>query len=352
MNKYGLQGFDIAFSDEEEPEQASVNELLRPLRRLLDRPGVTEVCVNEPGRAFVESDAGWTEEPVEEMTFFQCLAAARAIATYSNQDVGESRPLLSATLPTGERIQIVYPPATSPMCVSFTIRKPGTRVRPIAELAANGLFDRIGSIASSGPTDLEWRLEALKIERRFDEFLNLAVASRRTIVVSGATGSGKTTFMKGLIQEIDPVERLITIEDAAEIQLPDHPNKVHLFYSKGGQGVARATPTDLLEACLRMKPDRIFLAEVRGRECFDFVSFAAAGHPGSITSVHAQSCALALERMALMIRQSEAGSGLTHPEICRLLGLVVDVVIQFDRDERGRFVREIDYDPARRYRSQ
>jgi type IV secretion system protein VirB11 len=352
MSDYALQPFDSAFSDAEQPEHASVNELLRPLRALLDWPDVTELCVNEPGRAFIESDGGWTEQAVPEMTFIRCLAAARAIATYTNQDVGESRPLLSATLPTGERIQIVYPPATSRQCVSLTIRKPGTRVRTLGELAVQGIFERIGPSTSSGPTDTEWRLDGLKNERRFGEFLKLAVASRQTIVVSGATGSGKTTFMKGLIQEIDRAERLITIEDASEITLPDHPNKVHLFYSKGGQGVARVSPTDLLEACLRMKPDRIFLAEVRGRECFDFVNLAAAGHPGSITSVHAQSCALALERMALMIRQSDAGSGLTHAEICRLLRLVVDVVVQFDRDERGRFVREIDYDPARRYRSE
>jgi len=94
-----------------------------------------------------------------------------------------------------------------------------------------------------------------------------------------------------------------------------------------------------------MKPDRIFLAEVRGNECFHFIRLAASGHPGSITSVHAGSCALAFEQMSLMIRESGAGAGLRMEEIRRLLGIVVDVVVQFDRDDRGRFVSEIRYRP-------
>ena len=122
---------------------------------------------------------------------------------------------------------------------------------------------------------------------------------------------------------------------------------VHLFYSKDAQGTARVTAKSLLEACLRMKPDRIFLAEVRGDECFYFVRLAASGHPGSITSLHAGSCALAFEQMSLMIRESGAGGGLRMNEIKWLLGVVVDVIVQFDRDERGRFISEVFYEPRR-----
>ena len=122
---------------------------------------------------------------------------------------------------------------------------------------------------------------------------------------------------------------------------------VHLFYSKDAQGTAKVTAKSLLEACLRMKPDRIFLAEVRGDECFYFVRLAASGHPGSITSVHAGSCALAFEQMSLMIRESGAGGGLRMNEIKWLLGVVVDVIVQFDRDERGRFISEVFYEPRR-----
>lgn len=154
-----------------------------------------------------------------------------------------------------------------------------------------------------------------------------------------------STQLKGLVEEIAPDERLITIQDTAELTLPHHRNAVHLFYSKGGQGAAQVTAKDLLEACLRMKPDRIFLAEVRGDECFDFIRLAASGHPGSITSVHAGSCAMAFEQMALMVRETKAGGGLTLDEVRRLLRLVVDVVVQFDCDVHGRFISEIDYQP-------
>jgi len=194
----------------------------------------------------------------------------------------------------------------------------------------------------------EAELWELQEARRYADFLRLAVRQRQTIVISGRTGSGKTTFMKGLIEEVPKQERLITIQDTAELTLPHHPNVVHLFYSKDGQGTARVTARSLLEACLRMKPDRIFLAEVRGEECFQFIRLAASGHPGSITSVHAGSCALAIEQMALMIRESGAGGGMTMDEIKQVLRLVIDVIVQFDRDERGRFISEISYEPRAR----
>jgi len=171
------------------------------------------------------------------------------------------------------------------------------------------------------------------------------VRKHQTIVVSGKTGSGKTTFMKGLVEEVSHSERLITIQDTAELTLPHHPNVVHLYYSKDAQGAAKVTAKSLLESCLRMKPDRIFLAEVRGDECFYFVRLAASGHPGSITSLHAGSCALALEQMSLMIRETSAGGGLRLDEIKGLLNMVVDVIIQFERDERGRFISELMYEP-------
>ena len=170
----------------------------------------------------------------------------------------------------------------------------------------------------------------------------------QTIVVSGKTGSGKTTFMKGLVEEV-PAARA-----------PDHDpghgraDACRTTRTSSTSSTARTrrarrkvTAKSLLEACLRMKPDRIFLAEVRGDECFYFVRLAASGHPGSITSVHAGSCALAFEQMSLMIRESGAGGGLRMDEIKWLLGVVVDVVVQFDRDERGRFISEIFYEPRR-----
>lgn len=329
-------------------EATSVIEFLRPLREQLDAPGVLEVCVNRPGELLVETVSGWRTVAAPEMSFDRCMSLATAVATFCDQQINQERPLLSATLPTGERIQIVIPPAVGRGTVSITVRKPSQLIKRLAEFELEGLFARTASVARTSLTALlpiEQTLVDLKTKRCYADFLRLAVGHHQTIVVSGRTGSGKTTFMKGLVEEVPQSERLITIQDTAELTLPNHPNVVHLFYSKDGQGTAKVAAKHLLEACLRMKPDRIFLAEVRGDECFSFVRLAASGHPGSITSVHAGSCALAFEQMALMIRESGAGGGLQMDEIKGMLNIVVDVVVQFDRDERGRFISEIFYEP-------
>lgn len=328
---------------------ASVDFLMLPLAQFLAHPGVLEVVVNRPGEVFTETPTGWQRHPCERLTLAHCQALAQAVATYSAQQVDASRPVMSATLPGGERIQFVVPPAVAMECVSITIRKPSKVVRRLADFEAAGLFERV--IPQRGELlPHERHLQSLLAGRRYADFFREAVRTRQTIIVSGQTGSGKTTFMKGLVEEIDPRERLITIEDAAELDLPHHPNSVHLFYSKGGQGVAQVCAKQLLESSLRMKPDRILLAEVRGEECFYFVRVAASGHPGSITSLHAGSCALAFEQMALMIRESAGGAGLELPEIKRLLTLVVDVVVQFGHDDQGRYIQEVYYDPAHKQR--
>ena len=331
-------------------ESTSVVEFLRPLRAQLDAPGVLEVCVNRPGEMLVETVRGWNVVRSDELSQERCLSLATALATLSDQQINQERPLLAATLPTGERVQFAIPPAVTRGTVSITIRKPSELIRGLDDFEKEGLFDRTAIVSrtpESGLLPFEHELADLNHRGRYAEFLRLAVKKHQTIVVSGKTGSGKTTFIKGLVEEVPRHERLITIEDTAELTLPNHPNVVHLFYSKDAQGTAKVTAKSLLEACLRMKPDRIFLAEVRGDECFHFVRLAASGHPGSITSVHAGSCALAFEQMALMIRESGAGGGLRMDEVKWLLGVVVDVVVQFDRDERGRFVSEIYYEPRR-----
>jgi type IV secretion system protein VirB11 len=133
---------------------------------------------------------------------------------------------------------------------------------------------------NDGLLPFERELVELKDAGRYADFLRLAVRKHQTIVVSGKTGSGKTTFMKGLVEEVPKHERLITIQDTAELTLPNHPNVVHLFYSKDAQGTARVTAKSLLEACLRMKPDRIFLAEVRGERVFLLRAPRRLGPPG------------------------------------------------------------------------
>ena len=332
-------------------DASALDLTLRSLAPLLAAQGVTELCINRPHEVFVESSTGWRRDTLPFADFDWCRRLAKLVANWTHQRVDESSPLLSASLPTGERIQIVLPPATTQGCVAITIRRPAENVWSISELAQRGIFrnTRHGG-ESSDSTESE--LLRLLAARQYEAFMRLAVTSRKNIVVSGATGSGKTTWTKALIREIPPDERLVTIEDAQELVLESHPNHVRLFYSKDDQGRAHVTPKQLLECCLRMKPDRILLAELRAEEAFDYLRNVNSGHPGSITSVHAGSAELAFEQLVLLIKQSAGGRDLARADIKRLLYLLIDVVIQCGVERHERLVREIWYDPDRRHSHQ
>jgi len=330
-------------------EISALDLTLRALRPLLARRDVTELCINQPGVAFLETRAGWEEMPLPFATFDWCRRLAKLVANSTRQRIDEESPLLSASLPSGERIQIVLPPATSAGCVAITIRRPSDEVWSIETLSASGIF-RSTRRASEALDAVETELLKLLEAQEYEAFMRLAVLSRKNILVSGPTGSGKTTWTKALIREIPRDERLITIEDARELVL-EHPNHVRLFYSKDDQGLARVTPKQLLESCLRMKPDRILLAELRAEEAFDYLRNVNSGHPGSITSVHAASAALAFEQLVLLVKQSRGGQELPRADIKELLYLLVDVVIQFAVERHQRFIKEIFYDPYRKHRS-
>ena len=320
---------------------------LRALRPLLESSDVMELCINRPHEAFLETREGWRREALPFADFEWCCRLAKLIANSTQQRIDATSPLLSASLPTGERVQIVMPPATTAGCVAIAIRRPAEQVWSIAELAGRGIFRRA---LKSGQALDDTEQELLRLLRggEFEGFMRLAVRGRKNIVVSGPTGSGKTTWTKALIREIPVEERLVTIEDAKELVMDGHPNHVRLFYSKDDQGVARVTPKQLLESCLRMKPDRILLAELRAEEAFDYLRNVNSGHPGSITSVHATSAELAFEQLVLLVKQNPSGRELARSDIKSLLYLLIDVVIQFGVERHERFIKEIWYDPERK----
>jgi type IV secretion system protein VirB11 len=330
-------------------EASALALTLRALRPLLSRDDVMELCINRPHEAFLETQSGWQREHVPFADFNWCGRLAKLIANSTQQRIDATSPLLSASLPSGERVQIVMPPATTPGCVAIAIRRPAERVWSIEELAGRGIFRRAKQAAQC-LDETEHELLRLLAACEFEAFMRLAVVSRKNIVVSGPTGSGKTTWTKALIREIPSDERLVTIEDAKELVLDRHPNHVRLFYSKDDQGVARVTPKQLLESCLRMKPDRILLAELRAEEAFDYLRNVNSGHPGSITSVHATSAELAFEQLVLLVKQNQGGRELARSDIKSLLYLLVDVVIQFGVERHQRFIKEIWYDPERKRR--
>jgi len=337
-------------------ELSALDLTLRSLRPLLADPEVTELCINRPGEIFIETHAGWRREEVPFADFDWCRRLAKLIANVTRQRVDESAPLLSAALPSGERVQIVLPPATTLGCVAITIRRPADTVWSIDELARRGVFGATRRAGVEGDEaeeaeEAEEELRRLHAAHAYAAFLRLAVRARKNVVVSGATGSGKTTWTKALIREIPRDERLITIEDARELVLDGHPNHVRLFYSKDDQGLARVTPKQLLECCLRMRPDRILLAELRAEEAFDYLRNVNSGHPGSITSVHATSAELAFEQVVLLVKQSRGGRSLARRDIKSLLHLLIDVIIQCGLERHQRVIREVWFDPSRKRRS-
>lgn len=332
-------------------DDTSVREFLKPIEPILQHANTMELCLNRRGQAHVELPDGWHVVAVPEMTRERCLYLARAVATLLTDRIDRGKPILSGDLPTGERIQIVIPPAVRGE-VSITIRKPSTRRFSLEELEEQGMFELVRE-ASHDLAPYQKEMLALKQARRFKEFLREAMRRRLTIVTTGETGTGKTTLMKALLAEIDIRERIVTIEDAHELQMPDRDNKVHLIYPKGAQaaeGAVPVTPQDLLASCMRMRPDRIFLAELRGSETFDFISLGLSGHDGSMTSMHAASPAAAFRRMGMLCMQSEQGRALPYDEVQSLLHMVIDVVLQLVRPEsrRGRHIDEIYYDPHAR----
>ncbi len=329
---------------------SSVRHFMEPLRDWMADKTITEVCVNRPGEVFVERESRWEHHLAPDLTYDHLESLATAIAKYGNDNIDRSKPILSGILPDGERIQIVRPDACEHGTYSYTIRKPSFSRRSLEDYNSQGFFKHVRPV-STGLTSAERELLELRDAGNTIEFLRRAVQLNKVIVVVGETGSGKTTFMKALMQEIARDQRLITIEDTPELFLPDHPNHVHLFYNSEAkeEDGAIVTSASLLKSCLRMKPTRILLAELRSGETYDFLNVAASGHGGSITSVHAGSCDLAFERMALMVLQNRQGRQLPYAVIRRLLYLVVDVVVHIhnDTDEGGfgRHITELWYDP-------
>ncbi|MAZ77292.1 MAG: P-type DNA transfer ATPase VirB11 [Legionellaceae bacterium] len=316
-----------------------LRKFLEPIQPWLNESDVSEVCINQPGSVWVErmGALGMEHHTVEKVTADLIANLARQVAGKSKQAVNAESPLLSAALPTGERIQVVLPPA-APHGGAVSIRKQTVKDLSLEDYIKSGAFER--SIVSSGDTntDVNKRLRGLLDTGDFPNFISEAIKSRKNIIVSGGTSTGKTTFLNAISKEIESHERLVTIEDTQEVVL-SQPNALSLLASKGGQGQAKVTVQDLLEASLRLRPDRVLLGELRGKEAYTYLRAVNTGHPGSISTLHADSPRGAFEQLALMVLQ--AGMGLGREEIMAYVKSVVEVVIQLKRVGGKRIVSEI-----------
>ena len=298
---------------------------LEPFKSWLAQPDVTEILVNKPGEVWVEQSGAMTCHPAPKVDDPLLQRLAEQVARVSNQGISRERPLLAAMLPNGARVQFVAPTAT--------------RAHWALAIRRHCLLDMPLDAYASGPLQPVHSPPASSPEEDPIGFLRQAVADRKTILISGGTSTGKTTFLNALLREVPVEERVIVVEDTAEVQLHG-PNDLGLIAVKGELGEALITTDDLMQAALRLRPDRILLGELRGKEAVSFLRAENTGHPGSFSTIHANSTGGALEQLALMVMQS--GLGLSRSETIDYAKSVIDVVVQLGREGAQRKIVAIE----------
>lgn len=299
---------------------------------------ITEFAINKPGYYWTEDSAGWHEVPNEALSLSNLQGLATAIAVFNQKKLDRDQPIASLTLPDGERCQIVLPPACEDGTVSMTIRKPSTSRFSLANYADSGRLKP--ALAALSDEIQPWEAELLELAQKGDfvRFFELAIEHHLNIVTVGGTGSGKTTFSKCLIDLYPVSRRLFTIEDAHELTTPKHPNSVHLFFSPA------ITAKAVLSSCMRMKPDHLFITELRGDETWDYLMALKSGHSGSVTSIHANDCRGALYKIGSYIKQSEVGQTLDFDYIMQEVMTTIDVIVFFEKTH----LKELYFDPVKK----
>ena len=326
-----------AISDEEQDSARYLDAYLAPLLPMLARLDVTDIFINQPGEVWIETMSGALEQlDCPELDESQLWHLVRQIASLSHQGISRAHPLLAATLPDGSRVQVVAPPATRG-AMAVAIRKHVVPDLTLADYIGGGAFDAAGF--SRGPEQRPPLAAPTSQEPgELARYLADMVRAKANIMISGGTSTGKTTFLNALIKEIPEHERLILIEDTPEL-LMHHANGLGLLAVKGELGEARVSTDDLLQAALRMRPDRIILGELRGIEAYSFLRAVNTGHPGSLTTIHADSPEGALEQLALIVLQS--GTQLRREDIVHYASQVVDIIVQLERKDGVRRISRI-----------
>ena len=323
----------------QEPESGVyLRASLAPLSEVLTRPEVTDIYVNRPGEIWVECLGGGIERHEDpELTETVLMRLARQVAALSHQGISREHPLLSAVLPDGARVQIVAPPATRGP-VALAVRKQVAPKLALSDYADAGAFSATAAGDLKHERPLPRHVVELIRKRDFRAALSQAVRARLNILVSGGTSSGKTTFLNALLREVPPDERLILIEDTPELHV-EYANSVGLIAVRGKLGEAQVSANDLVSASLRMRPDRLILGELRGTEALAFLRAVNSGHPGSMTTIHADSPEGAVEQLVLLALQS--GTQLTRDDVRHYVAQTVDVFVQLGRVDGQRAVQRI-----------
>lgn len=282
---------------------------LGPLEELLDDPLIEEVMVNGHDQVYVERGGRIEPVPVRFADDDQLLNTIERILAPLGRRVDELSPMADARLPDGSRVNVVIPP--------LAVEGPTVSIRRFV-------------IERPGPERMI-ELGTLTVDQA--ELLERAIGERRSVLISGGTGSGKTTLLNALARYLDPAERIITIEDAAELNL-GQPHVVRLESRPPSiEGRGEVTIRDLLKNALRMRPDRILIGEVRGPEALDLLTALNTGHDGALSTVHASSAEDALRRLEVLTLM--AGIGLPLEVVSAQLRRGIDLVVHLTRDPDG-----------------
>jgi type IV secretion system protein VirB11 len=313
------------------PQNIYLESYLGVLAPWLERPGLTDIYINRPGELWFELLGSPPQRcEVPELTAELLARMVRQIAAVTAQGINREHPLLSASLPDGTRVQAVIPPATRGE-IALAFRK---------HVAVGLGLDDYRAYGATAET-----LEVKPCERTAttqhvtdDDIISMlrdAVRNKRNILVSGGTSSGKTTFVNALLRDIPADERLILIEDTPELQI-EHQNAVGLIATRGELGEAEVSAADLLIASLRMRPDRIILGEIRGSEAVTFLRAVNTGHPGSISTVHADSPERAVDQLALLVM--ETGTRMGWDDVTRYVRNSLEFIVQLQRVDGTRTI--------------
>jgi pilus assembly protein CpaF len=286
---------------------------LGPLQPLLDAPDVTDILVNGPDEIWVDRGSDLERVAASFTSVADLMATVERVIAGLGLRVDRSSPMVDGRLPDGSRIHVAIPPATVDHPV-IAIRRFNPTVRDLSALVARG-----------------------SLSGQLSELLRSAVVGRKTIIVSGGTGSGKTTLLNVLAGEIPDHERLVTVEDAAELDFPGHVVRLEAR-PPNAEGFGEVTIRQLLRSALRLRPDRIVLGEVRGAEALDLITALNTGHRGSMSTVHANSPEEAIWRLETLALLDGAAS---PDAIRRQLFAAVDVVIQMTRAADRRLVSAV-----------
>lgn len=302
---------------------ALLKQQIKPLEKYFKTPGLVEICINQPGEVWLETYQGWTFKKDPTLTHSQLMNFASALATNQGQKFSNQVPILATALPDqGFRIFVV---AGAMVVGGFGMT---CRIAQAQRFEVDGYFE---SSSDSGNFLPE---ENPEINIEGAAAIKQAVRDGKTILVAGGTSSGKTTLFNSLIQHIPDDTRLISIEDTQELRI-EQPNKLQLLKSKTGTDIAKITYKDIINACMRMRPDRLLLGELDIENTVPFLRLINTGHGGSMATVHAESHKKALDAMVMNAQLDGIGGG--NEVIERYAKQSIDIIVHIKRLDRKKF---------------